>query len=443
MFWTIKAVVLGVALAAIPAAALAEDLGALALEDVIRIGMERSPQVKAADEGVTVEAESENVARGERWFRVDAQAAATRYRYDSPLTPISGIPGPGSTFPDFANPVYDAVLSFSFPLYRGGRLERNVAIAGLRRDVAENMAVLAREELKFNLTSVYYKILQLQRSRVSGESTVKQLDAHYRDTGLFVKSGAAARLDLLKTDAELKRAQHNLISIENGISATMETLRALMGMDDSITFTLKEAEGEFTQAPGFEEALGKALAARPEISAARSRGRILEEKAEATWGKHLPSVTVTADYGGRAADDGKFNENWTASLKMAAPVFDAGMTSAEVARDRAELMRAREELRGLELNVRREVKEASLMMDTSGKKVEVARAAVQSAAEALSVENLKYAAGAGSTRDVLDASATLSRAEAEYHQAIYEKNVAGAMLEKAMGGGLDATGGSR
>ncbi|MBF0634800.1 MAG: TolC family protein, partial [Nitrospinae bacterium] len=154
--------------------------GPMTLKDIAVYALQNNPRLKAASIDVTSEGESVQIAEGERRLRLDAQMAATRSRYDSPLSPISGKPGPGASFPDFSNPVYDAGLSFSLPIYRGGRLERNVAVAHLRQSAARDSLSTSREDLLFNIASLYFKILQLEKMKSSAEAAVSQMEAHHK-----------------------------------------------------------------------------------------------------------------------------------------------------------------------------------------------------------------------------------------------------------------------
>lgn len=61
--------------------------------------------------------------------RLDFNGGATRYRYASPITPISGSPLEGADFPKFDKSIYDFGVSFTLPIYRGGRLDAGVTIA--------------------------------------------------------------------------------------------------------------------------------------------------------------------------------------------------------------------------------------------------------------------------------------------------------------------------
>lgn len=408
--------------------------GAMTLKDIAAYALQNNPKLKAAAIDVATEGESAEIAEGEQRPRLDAHAAATRSRYDSALTPISGKPGLGSSFPDFSNPVYDAGLAFSLPIYRGGRLTRNVAVARLRQSSAGDAFSTSREDLLFNISSLYFKILQMEKMKASAEAAVTQMEAHHKDVGSFHTGGSLPRLDVLKSEVELARARHSAYAVENSLESAMEALKAFMGMEDvSTRIRLADDHGAGFPFPSEQESIASALSKRSELSAARTRIKIFEERMMIADGKKLPSVTLTADYGGRSADDMRLNENWSASLRMSVPILDGGTIAHEAAKETREMEKAREEERALRINIAREVRDARLSVGLAEKRIETLTPAVTAAMEALRVERVRFGSGAGSSTDVTDAAVALLRIEYEKHQAAYDRDASLVSLARAMG----------
>jgi len=407
----------------------------ISLKQAIDYSLAHNPRIKAAEAGVKIEEQYVNSARSDEYPKIDLNGQALQTRYDSALTPLAGSPAAGAKFPDFSNPVYDAIATLAIPLYRGGRLDKNVSIAMLRKSAADELLKSGRAELVFNVTSAYYKIMQLQKLLKSASSNVERLEAHRKNAELFYKTGTAPKLDLLKTDVELANGRQIMMSVENALKSAEELLKTLMGMDDPVdTVRISGETGEPEKYPSVNDSIAMSLENRGELAAARMKTKIAEEKLDAAWGRRLPSLTIVADYGGRADKSMAFNENWDAALKMSVPLYDGGSISSEMARDRHEIEKSREEERAVRLAVIKEIKDSHFSIETSAKKIEAAKAAVDAAMEAERIENLKYKTGAGSNTDVMDAETALLRAESDYYQAFFDKDIAIAALFKAIGG---------
>lgn len=427
----------------IPALARAGGPGSaerFTLAAVIDYAVRNNPRLRISDKEIIAETYGINTAKAERMPRIDFGSGATRYRYAAPLTPIviSGPVGPGTDFPDFERNVYDVGGYFRFPIFKGGRLVRGVQVAEMKRSVAQDNYSTTRQELVYNLTSVFYKILELEKLLEANEATVKQLEAHKRDVEVHLKTGTAPKLDLLKADVELSHAQERRLLVKNSLESTYELLKTLMGIDDmssGIAIEPGPQPKEAAMIPALDESMQKAFSQRPEYVAVMKKKKISEEKVKIAWGKRLPDIYAAGEYSGKSGDSLAFKENWSFGLKMMLPVFDGGLIRSEIDKERNELEKVKEEERFLKIAITREVRDAHLGIANAEERVTVTGKAIASAKESLRVELLKYDTGSGTSTDVIDAQTALLRAETDLCQALYDKEVALALLRKATGEG--------
>ncbi|MEW6116281.1 MAG: TolC family protein [Nitrospirota bacterium] len=404
------------------------------LSEVIDFALKNNPGIRSSRSDIEIENYGIKAAKAAKWPKVDLSSGVTRYRYPSPITPIAGSPLAGAAFPEFDKTIYDASVVFSLPFYRGGRLDREVQIAELRRAIAEDTFHMNRQELIYNLTSVYYKIYELEKLLAANESSVQQLVTHKKNIELFLEAGTVPRVDLLKTEAALAHAQQTALLTRNSLASTYELLKALMGIEDAtkrITLVYEQLECDRYQL--LEDSIAQAFLQRPDYKAALKQQRIAEERIKLARGKRIPAVSLNGEYNERSGEDLSFNENWNLSVRITMPLFDGGAITAEVHRQEKELAKSEEEMRFLRLAIIREVKDAYLNIQSAQERIEATRKAIDSAQETLRIERLKYDSGKGTSTDVIDAQTALLRAETDYYQALYDKDIAVAALQKAMG----------
>lgn len=120
-------------------------------------------------------------------------------------------------------------------------------------------------------------------------------------------------------------------------------------------------------------------------------------------------------------------------MRLSIPIFDGGLIRSEISKEKKAMEKVREEERSLRLDIIREIKDSYLNIENAQKRIEVALKAVETVKENLRIEVLKYETGSGTSTDIIDAQTSLLRAEADYLQAIYDKNIAVASLRKAIG----------
>jgi len=406
------------------------------LSEVIEYALKHNPKVRISEKDIETEAYGIEAAQAERMPRIDFGSSASRYRYPSPLTPpvISGPFGAGLDIPEYSRNIYDAGGSFRLPIFRGGRLYRAVQVAELRKAIAQENLVISKQDLIFNISSVFYKIAELEKLLVSTDGTVKQIEAHKRDVEVFYKTGAAPYIDLLKTDVQLAHAIEQRLAVKNNLESAYELMKNLMGMDDMRQHIgIKYHEVPQPLLPSLEESLAKSFAQRPEYKAVAKKKMIFEERIKIAQGKRLPDVYVGGEYGGKAGDGFGFKENWYFGARVSIPVFDGGLISAEVNRERIALQKVLEEERSIKLAITREVRDAYLNIIHARERIEVAEKSIESARENARIESLKYKTGAGTNTDYLDAQTDLMRTEADYYRALFDEEIARASLRKATG----------
>jgi outer membrane protein len=405
------------------------------LPSAIQFALKNNPSLRSGKLAIESERYAIEAAKADRWPKVDLGAGVTRYRYPTALTPIViQFPLAELDLPDFEKTVYDTGASFKLALFRGGRIVRNIHITELRKGVAEDNCASAEQDLIYNVTSVYHKILQLRHLLASSEASVTQIESHRNNIEHFFYAGTAARVDLLSTEVELAHARQSALLVRNNLESAEELLKNLMGVDDpaaSIEFV--EQAPVSTAYPSEEESIAIALRQRPDWKAAAKKVSIAEERVKSARGRRLPEVSAAGEYTKRAGEKTDLKENWYVGARMTFPLFDGGLIRSEVRRERAELERVKQEERIIKLAIVREVRDARLSIENATERMNAAQAAIESAREALRVERLKYDEGVGTNTNVIDAQTALLRAETDAHQALYDREVALALLKKSMG----------
>ncbi len=376
------------------------------LAAVIQYALKHNPNLRIAGKAVETETYGIDAAKAERMPRIDFGSGITRYRYDTPLTPVVLKPpiGPGTDFPDFDRTIWDTGVSFKLPLFRGGRLYRAVNVAEIRKAIAQDNYKMSKQELVYNLTNVYYKIGQLEKLLLAHEASVRQLELHKKNVELFLKTGTVPQLDLLKTEVELSHAMEKRLIAKNGLASAYELLKSLMGMDEM--YSEISIDGGYTRndaRPVLEESLKRAFFQRADYKAVAKKRLISDERVKIAQGRRLPDLFASAQYGGNAGHELAFKENWNAGLRLTMPILDGGLIGSEINKERVELEKTKEEERSLKLAITREVRDAHLSIINAQERTEVTRSAIESARENLRVELLKYETGAGTNTDVIDA----------------------------------------
>jgi outer membrane protein len=127
------------------------------------------------------------------------------------------------------------------------------------------------------------------------------------------------------------------------------------------------------------------------------------------------------------------NQPFRANLQISLPIFSGFNRNLQVARANAAKEDASEAVRARQLQIRTDVKGRFLALQASWQAIAVQAANQTAAREQLELAQERFRLGSGSALEVTDAQTAVTRAEADYVNAIYAYHKAIAALEYAVG----------
>lgn len=413
--------------------------GPLTLERALEVASRSNPRLAAGSFDVSALDSLLDATRAGLKPRVDLSTSYDHQLNDQRLTPPHTNFAPGA----FTDDAIGANLVVSFPLFTGGRLGSEVDIATLAREAASHHLARSREELEFNVRSVFLGILAEDEVVTSLEFSRKALERHLTQVKELIASQKAAEVDRLRTEVRLAAIDAALVKTCSVVLTRKALLASLMGVeldpdDFEVVGTLQGSGALQVQA---EEAQKRALTGREDLLAARamveSQARSVDRAGSARW----PVVTLVGAYGGRLAIGGHEEPAGTSALEdeghvgvaVTVPVYEGGQIEARVHAERARLHAAQQRLHQLELDIRLQVQTALTNLDSAAERIQVTETSIAQAKESLRIEQEKYEVGQGTLTDVLDAQAALLEAQTQHTQALADYDVATAALNLAMG----------
>jgi outer membrane protein TolC len=182
-----------------------------------------------------------------------------------------------------------------------------------------------------------------------------------------------------------------------------------------------------------EEAWAGAEASRPRLKEMDVLIAAKEQNVKATQAEYLPTVYVS---GGYEHAENKYlvhQDNWSAIAGVNINLFSGGASSSKSGMARAELRSLKLTRDKLIDGIRLEVKGAYLDLQSSARKIEVAKTAIEQAEENLRLQRLRYKEGVSTATEVLDAVTLLTTAESNSWKSLYGFKRAEAVLLNAAG----------
>lgn len=273
---------------------------------------------------------------------------------------------------------------------------------------AQRLRVMNDVRLAYGRTLEAQKIVELRQelTRIADEA----VDI---STQLY-NVGQADRPDVLEAEAVAKKAELDLLSAKSQLKFQWGLLAAVIGKPDLPQAQLADNLG--AEIPELEQGavMERLLRDSPEVKIARAKIDRAEESLKLARAERYPDITVRAGYSYARESEGKESQ-FLVGVSIPLPLFDRNQGT--IASRLAELNRAKEESRRLELILRGRLASAFNQYATSRHSVEQYRdAIIPRAQNAYDLYLKRFRQMAAAYPQVLIAQRNLFQARVEYVQ---------------------------
>jgi outer membrane protein len=307
-------------------------------------------------------------------------------------------------------------------------------VAKLSSTAADRDLDAVREQLKLEVTTDCFNVLQAQNLLTVANQSVHDLSIHLQNVQHQYDVGMVAMADVLQTKVKLAKAQDRLIKARNNYDLMVYKLNNVVGLPLRNDTKLTAALAYQPYPLNLDDSIHYALANRPEMAQARAKVSIAKDQVKIAQSDQLPTVGLVGTKGWDDLDfPGTKNSNWTIMVTAEMEVFDSGRTESHVKKAEQGVIIAQEKARQTADNIALEVSQAYQNITESQKRIETNKVSVDQAELDFSIAQERYEAGMGINLDVIDAELALTESKTDYIQALYDYNISTAQLDKAMG----------
>ena len=348
-------------------------------------------------------------------------------------------------------------LNVSLPVYTGGRVKNSKRAAQAAARAAVFTSQQTEQDLAAQTILAYLGVLRGQELLTVAESNLATSRERRRVSGVRFDAGAAARLEVLRADAELAAAQQNRIQASNSLAQNKAAVNILLARApetplrvETITtlelpavarFPLAQQATSIAQGGAVPDSASlRAVAAGelPSLQATDENINAAQFNVAAQKSQRKPNISLSLT--GLLRDPVGFvgRTILSAGASVAQTLFDGGRISSQVREANASLDQARLGLTGQQLQVANAIEGSLLTLDSARKKLASTDTAILSAEEALRAAQLAFTAGAGTPLDVTDAQNALLQAQTNAVNARFD--VAQAQVQLAAATAITAGG---
>ncbi|MFA7173266.1 MAG: TolC family protein [Kiritimatiellia bacterium] len=416
-------------------AVLPKPTGALTLECAVETALASNPGLSARRHEIRVADAEHSMAYSTLLPKMDLAGSIAFYRDERMIAPRRR--GDASVL-QFTDQELAGDVIVRMPLFAGGRLINEVKAAKLLYTAAQHNLARNREELIFNVTSVFYSILAQRHTIEALKFSRDTLAEHHKRVEELLQAKKAARVDLLRTEVRLSDLEQREVQESNILAIQNRILANLMGAPHACSES-REVKGSLdlieVSTPEMAQSLDQALNQRADYRAAKVSLDAQRRQIKAAKALRWPTLDLLGSYGTRmdAHDTSEDNEVGMIMLGMNIPVFSGGYISAKIKKEKAAEAAAAERLNQLELQIQLDTETAILNIGSSCKRVRATEKSITQAKESLRIERERYEFGKGSIIDVLEAQSALLNAQMNYYNSLAAYKTAQAQYALAIG----------
>ena len=424
-----------------PGRSLAADI--LTLEESIDIALKNSLTIHSAKEGVDAAVARRREAATGFLPKFNTTYSYTRLN-EEPFNRFANLPA-GVFIPNGTEIIVGTQNNYYWtfearqPLFTGGGLVANYQASQIAEDAARIEEGAKRQDVIRDVKITYFSILRAQRIKEAADQSVEMLTAHREVAGNFFKVGMIPKNDLLHAEVELANGRQNLTKAQNGVELAKARFNTVLKRKIFAPVQIVDILNYQPLERQLDECLDIALKTRPELKISALKVEQAGKMVRMAQSEYFPTLSLVGNYTrygdhpSVSGSDYRDAENWSVMGVASWNFWEWGRTKFRVDAGRARENQALDESKELNDLIILEIKHAYLNLQEAEKQIAVSEKVIEQANENFRIAQERFRENVATTTDVLDAQTLLTKAKADYANALGDFNINRAILDRAMG----------
>ncbi len=397
------------------------------LEEAYQAALKNNETVRIAEEDRSQAEYRVDQAWTYLYPRLVAQGAYTRFN--------DTLPSGGGPFLFQPYEQYQAQLVLTQPLYTGGRTLAALRAAQEMRETSSENLSFTRQDTMIKVAEAYYGVLKAQRAVDITRRSLGRMEHHREITEreAATRRTKANQSALLRANSLVSQARISVVRVQDGLTIAKQKLSLLT----KLPLDMQLAEPAQLEAPqGDLEALQKtALQSRDDFASAKMNERVAEENVTIVRGGHYPQLAAVAGLQYQDSRPAIFTDSTTyyAGLRLTIPLFEGGLTKAEVSEARSRVRQTELSRDFLRQSIETDVQEAYVNLKTAVSVLDTAKLQMDYAKGNYDAVEGLFTEGLLASLSMIDAEQALTFAEQELMNDGYDRELSILRLRKAVG----------
>lgn len=364
--------------------------------------------------------------------RAEIDGTFTRNREEISFTQAATLPGQTGT-PSLIRPLesWQGIFSLTQPIIQPSFFPSWQLGKDSIRQNEQNYDFTIREVL-FGVARAYYDVLRAQAQIGVAQDTLKLTQDELKEAQVRFRVGEVTKTDVLRAEVEVARSERAVITTENNLQLTLAVLARVVGLRGAVRVV--EPTPPAFSGEHYEQLINKAYKQRQDLRSQEAAIDVARQRRNLVRARYFPSIGAQWQF--PKLDSPTFanrDEFWTLTLNFQVPIFDGGTRELDLQEQEENLSESTFQFDRLKKDVRVEVKQALLDVETLSASLVTLKKEVSLAQENYNITSKQYRVGLATSLDVNTALNSLNQVRTQLTDQTYAYQVALLGLDRAVG----------
>ncbi len=394
-------------------------LFAIKVDELINSGLNNSSIIQKNQLQIDLIQAKKDENYAKKFGEFDIVGSYTHYNLPRTLAPIV----PSSLSPNSSvettQDLFTTGIQYSVPIFTGGALNQQVKIDQLSKNMSQSRAKLSREELIYNIRSLYISGLTLQELISAQNQYINALEKLEYIISQSVKLGKKAKIDKLKADTSLQEAKGGLTQMRSSLNMIKSTLIAITHIPNIDYFELISVDMNQNIQKVSEDNLDELERFKLQNLEIEKGSKVISK----VKSSQKPQVALNGYVGyNYDTDDNSLNrENlWQIGLNLKWNIFDFGKNSAKIQQAKIAKLQATLQKEATTEGFKKLIAKALNKIETALAEYQTNISKLNLLQESQKIEDVRYNAGVSTLNDLLLAKSKTQLAKSKLIQSKYE-----------------------
>ena len=414
----------------------------LAIDECVQIALEQNPEIVMGE--FTVKMANRDVVIAMSNF-LPTVSVSTGY-YHSVVGPSSMMrvdPGTGILVPlqpdEIVSWASTARANVNQTLFSGGYNTLNFLASKALKKSSEQSFEVTRQTTILLVKERYYNLLMGEKLLNVAEETLKSSEESFKRAEVLFQVGKVPKSDVLKAKVQLETDRLSLIQAQNSLAIAKASLNHVLGFDVDQIIKVVDNLDVSEMDVGYDDVLTNAMANHPSLKKSMYDLSAAKAGVGMALSSYLPTVSGYYQYSWSHPEFSEMNNmldtdfNWYMGVTLSVSLFEGFSRIASTSKALLEKKSSIELYEQTKRDVALEAKTSFFEVQQAQKSIVVSKDAVEAADEDLRLNKEKYALGAGTMLELINAQVSSASAQSDHIQALYNYKYAIARLQMAMG----------